>query len=450
MTTRYISSKTAYFYKNDTGDSRHYIFIHGDEIETKGQPKNKRIRVSTRYSKEEGWVDQKNLTTKPSLEMYFIDVGQGDSTFIITPKRKTVLVDGGENDRAFRFLSWKYRLEKVKSTNPIVIDLLVLSHADEDHLLGLIPIIKSPKIKIKKIVHSGLGLYKKDSCYNEKLGRLEKLGNEKYIVTSHDLLSDLDDSELREKFLEWKNVIEDKGNIDYSAVTTDSSLIIDDPDIKLEVVSPSNEIASDGTRIFKWFSDHGPTINGHSVAIRLSYDKVKVLLSGDLNKQGSKYLMKSEKLQKLMNAHILKAPHHGSGDYDHKWLDYVNPQISVISSGDDTDHGHPRANFVAAAGKSSRSKSKSLVFSTEIGGSFTELTKEEKKTIKISRKEMLNLANKQYDDLRLLFKRRLHGMINVRTDGKKIYSARRVSAGYMWEAYGGDSPSGRSIPINSI
>jgi hypothetical protein len=26
-------------------------------------------------------------------------------------------------------------------------------------------------------------------------------------------------------------------------------------------------------------------------------------------------------------------------------------------------------------------------------------------------------------------------MINVRTDGKKIFAARRVSAGYWWEAY---------------
>ena len=63
---------------------------------------------------------------------------------------------------------------------------------------------------------------------------------------------------------------------------------------------------------------------------------------------------------------------------------YVNPQVSVISSGDNTDHGHPRANFIASIGKSSRSKS--LVFSTEIAGSFAKLTKKEKKKIKISRK----------------------------------------------------------------
>ena len=45
---------------------------------------------------------------------------------------------------------------------------------------------------------------------------------------------------------------------------------------------------------------------------------------------------------------------------------------------------------------------------------------------------------------RELFKRRLHGMINVRTDGKQIYAARRVAAGYMSEYYG-THPEDRSI-----
>ena len=29
------------------------------------------------------------------LEIYFIDVGQGDSTLIVTPNDKTILIDGG-------------------------------------------------------------------------------------------------------------------------------------------------------------------------------------------------------------------------------------------------------------------------------------------------------------------------------------------------------------------
>ena len=29
------------------------------------------------------------------LKIHFVDIGQGDSTFIITPQNKTILIDGG-------------------------------------------------------------------------------------------------------------------------------------------------------------------------------------------------------------------------------------------------------------------------------------------------------------------------------------------------------------------
>ena len=44
---------------------------------------------------------------------------------------------------------------------------------------------------------------------------------------------------------------------------------------------------------------------------------------------------------------------------------------------------------------------------------------------------------------RFLFKRRLHGMINVRTDGQALYAARRVATGYWWESYGPLTPAPR-------
>ena len=33
------------------------------------------------------------------LKIYFIDVGQGDSTLIVTPLNKTILIDGGGSDK---------------------------------------------------------------------------------------------------------------------------------------------------------------------------------------------------------------------------------------------------------------------------------------------------------------------------------------------------------------
>ena len=98
--------------------------------------------------------------------------------------------------------------------------------------------------------------------------------------------------------------------------------------------------------------------------------------------------------------------------------------MSVISSGDDPDHGHPRASLLGAVGHASRSNP--LIFATEIAATFVEAG------------EVAPAAGAAGPDAaaRILFKRRLHGMINVRSDGHRLYAARRVNAGYWWESYG--------------
>jgi hypothetical protein len=76
-----------------------------------------------------------------------------------------------------------------------------------------------------------------------------------------------------------------------------------------------------------------------------------------------------------------------------------------------------------------------LVFSTEIAATFVEAGNVPPPASPGGTSSNLTDANRSSAVARQLFKRRLHGMINVRTDGKKIFAARRVSAGYWWEAY---------------
>jgi len=58
------------------------------------------------------------------LEIYFIDVGQGDSTLIVTPNDKTILIDGGENTLIPYLLD-----RKIKR-----VDYVIISHFDQDHV----------------------------------------------------------------------------------------------------------------------------------------------------------------------------------------------------------------------------------------------------------------------------------------------------------------------------
>lgn len=59
-----------------------------------------------------------------NLKIYFIDVGQGDSTLIVTPMNKKILIDGGENTLLPYLLARKITK----------IDYIVISHFDEDHV----------------------------------------------------------------------------------------------------------------------------------------------------------------------------------------------------------------------------------------------------------------------------------------------------------------------------
>ena len=66
------------------------------------------------------------------LKIYFIDVGQGDSTLIVTPNDKTILIDGGGSSTydVGENILIPYLLDrKIKK-----IDYVIVSHADQDHI----------------------------------------------------------------------------------------------------------------------------------------------------------------------------------------------------------------------------------------------------------------------------------------------------------------------------
>ena len=67
-----------------------------------------------------------------NLEIYMIDVGQGDSTLIKTPRGRTILVDGGgsENYNVGENVLIPYLLNKKINK----IDYLMISHFDTDHV----------------------------------------------------------------------------------------------------------------------------------------------------------------------------------------------------------------------------------------------------------------------------------------------------------------------------
>jgi len=425
MAKKYVLNRTAYFYEAATGEDRSMVLIYGDEVDVSGNETNGRLKATFRG--RNGFIKAQYLGDQPALELYFIDVGQGDSTFIVTPGRKKILIDGGINKRALGFLSWKYRLDQ--PTNFVDIDVLILTHADADHIAGLIPILKNPQINVKRILHSGIATFRPGILETE-LGNLAMSDGIEYLTTRQNSLSQFSNQDLSTEFSDWCQAIEAKLAPDkYEAVSsTTAPISLGDPLVKLEVLGPVlySVNAQSG---YRWLSDLAHTINGNSVVLRLTYNNVHVLLTGDINAKGSKLLLASPGITTRLASHVFKVPHHGSNDFDPDFLAAVRPQISIVSSGDEPDHGHPRANLLGAIGRVGRSN-EPLLFSTEIAATFSEIN------VPPAPGDTETSGGSTVADQRHVFKQSLHGMINVRSDGSNLFAARRVMAGYWWEAYG--------------
>lgn len=70
-----------------------------------------------------------------TLKIYFIDVGQGDSTLIITPNHKTILIDGGGSERNESYDVGKNTLLPYLLDRGITkLDYIFISHFDSDHV----------------------------------------------------------------------------------------------------------------------------------------------------------------------------------------------------------------------------------------------------------------------------------------------------------------------------
>jgi hypothetical protein len=180
------------------------------------------------------------------------------------------------------------------------------------------------------------------------------------------------------------------------------------------------------------------TINGHSIALRLTFGNVRFNLTGDLNRDAMDLIMKNVPKEEL-EAEIVKAPHHGSHDFDFDTLEAMRPVVAIVSSGDESavkEHIHPRATLMATLGKVMRG-STGIVFVTELAAFFAvkkesyrreDLAKyfNDRKTETFRGDQLAKLFTgkpsraKDPPGMYFGFQRTNFGIIHVRTDGERV------------------------------
>jgi competence protein ComEC len=226
--------------------------------------------------------------TMPDDELHvsFLDIGQGDA-ILIQRGNQQVLIDGGPSPQTLtrelggRMPFWDRTIEMV-----------VLTHPHEDHLSGLVEVLK--RYRVEQVFYPDLD-------YDSSL------------------------------YGEWRRLIDEK---DIASTLTRAGQEIDLGDgVKMTVLHPP------ATPLEGADSD----LNNNSAVLRLNLGRVSFLLTGDIEWEGEFRLIAEGS---ELSCTVLKVAH--SGSYSSTTPDFLaaaSPQLAVISVGDNL-YGHPHNEVV--------------------------------------------------------------------------------------------------------
>lgn len=219
-----------------------------------------------------------------NLEVTFIDVGQGDATFIESPAGTQVLIDGGRDASVLKGLT------QMLGYFDRDIDMIVATHPDLDHIAGLIDVL------------------------------------ERYTVRTVLMTENESDTPVFQAFMR--------------AVTAEGVTVIF---ARRGQVFDLGIGAEGSTTLAVLFPDRDPRgleSNTASIITQLRYGATEVMLTGDSPQAIEEYLATTDAPN--LTSDVLKVGHHGSrtSSSEH-FVEVVAPQYAIISAGKDNEYGHP-------------------------------------------------------------------------------------------------------------
>lgn len=252
--------------------------------------------------------------TPQGVEIYMLDVGQGDAHLIRTPGNHTILIDGGPDSTVVEKLN-KY----MPATNK-TIDLMILTHPHADHVTGLVEVLD--QYTVERVVSTGV-VYD-TSIYNE-----------------------------------WMHSIEAENiPFDIAIVTRSYTFETDTGNVQLEIIYPGSNL----------YGTEHDDVNETSVVVMLEYQDKKTLFTGDISITNEQEILDADI---NIQADILKVPHQGSDTSSSvEFLQAVNPTYAIIPVGEDNDFGHPSLRVLKRL-----ERTEAQVFRTDIHGDIGFLIK---------------------------------------------------------------------------
>jgi competence protein ComEC len=219
------------------------------------------------------------------LVVSFINVGQGDSILIRDPGGFDVLIDGGKSSAGPTVVAY-LRQQSVDD-----IDVMLASHADSDHIGGLIDVLNATDIPVKAVLYNG---YPGDTDT-------------------------------------WKNFATAVANDGLTLTPAVFPLTYTWGTTSAQILNPVTGLLN-------------PDQNAASVVVLLVYGQTRFLFTGDIDSTVEATIVARGT---PIPAQILKVAHHGSEfSSSEAFLSAVNPEQAIISVGRNS-YGHPSSETIA-------------------------------------------------------------------------------------------------------
>lgn len=475
-----------------------------------------------------GYMEKVDIQTEPLLEIVFVDVGQGDGALLITPDDKKYVIDAGEGDNMYRYLNWRFSsFDNAKNdfegfivTHPDKDHYNGFSKLINNQDVQCNNIWHNGIVEQYHVSASGkqftnkkyqLGETKVEAGQRYLTGLVETDAQLKALLSDQDrwvkktsgrgrpypdMLNDAlnakDGSARRFPNIEMLSTAH--GELHEGKSYLPGCAPTDGRDYEIRIIGPVVEPDAAGDARLRAFSakpaekttglDVAKTKNGQSVLLRLEYKNLTILFGGDLNSSAEMFLLNHytglpvydplqvrndevvEAAKYIFQSDIAKACHHGSADFTDHFLQTINASATVVSSGDNESHAHPRSDTLGAIGHHGRGQ-RSLIFSTELARSTAEFTNRkdspwyqgvmlkadaEKEEDPVKKAELLEQSEEKFKKDRK-YNVTVYGAINVRTDGERVvlaYMLEKPSKSRRWDVYTLESTNGGMMQYKPV